>query len=281
MEKVKKIRNDPKLFIYEIRKIKRDLYFWGIATFIVLMIFVFICRKDASVFLTLSSMTQALSFIIIFLKVINFQNCSGISVNSLIIFNEIFICRILIIIFFSSDLSLELINYAFYFLSNFASISVCCYLLYLIYYEYPETSDIMIDNKIPHYYLSIPSFFLAILFKPYIFQNWFADLLWIYSIFLECIAVYPQIILFTNKNGQIESFTAHFIAFQGLSTIFNILFWVKNFYGLNDSDSLLLGGFSGYLVIISELVQLIIIGYFIYLYFQSLLKIKNKKKYDI
>lgn len=281
MEIIKKLRKDPKLFMYEIKKIQRDLYFWGIATFIILMLFVFICKKDSSSFPTLSSMTQAFSFIIVFLKVINFQNCSGISTNSLIIFIEMFACRILIIILFSSNLSLEIIDYIFYFSSNFGSIFFCSYLLYLIYYEYPETSDIMIDNKLPHYYLSIPSFILAILFKPYIFQNWLADLLWINAIFLECIAVYPQIILFTNKNGQIESFTAHFIAFQGLSTIFNIFFWVKNFYGLNDKDSLLLGGLSGYLVIISELVQLIIIGYYIYLYFHSLLRIKNKKKFDI
>lgn len=276
-----KIKKDPKLFMYEIQKRKKDLYFWGTAIFIVLIIFIFICRKDNSVFLTLSSMTQALSFIIIFLKVITFENCSGISANSLMCFIEVFIFRIIISLFFSLHLVLRLANSSFYFLSELTSLIFCICLLYMIYYSYPETSDIMIDNKIPFYYLSILSLILAILFKPYVFQNWFGDLIYIYAIFLECISLYPQIILFSTKKGQIESFTAHYIALQGFSIVFNLLFWIKNFYSINDTESLLLGEFSGYLIAVADIIQLIIMGYYYYLYFRSLFNRKNHKKFDI
>ena len=267
--------------MYEIQKRKKDLYFWGTAIFIVLIIFIFICRKDNSVFLTLSSMTQALSFIIIFLKVITFENCSGISANSLMCFIEVFIFRIIISLFFSLHFVLRLANSSFYFLSELTSLIFCICLLYMIYYSYPETSDIMIDNKIPFYYLSILSLILAILFKPYVFQNWFGDLIYIYAIFLECISLYPQIILFSTKKGQIESFTAHYIALQGFSIVFNLLFWIKNFYSINDTESLLLGEFSGYLIAVADIIQLIIMGYYYYLYFRSLFNRKNHKKFDI
>ena len=276
-----KIKKDPKLFMYEIQKRKKDLYFWGTAIFIVLIIFILICRKDNSVFLTLSSMTQALSFIIIFLKVITFENCSGISANSLMCFIEVFIFRIIISLFFSLHFVLRLANSSFYFLSELTSLIFCICLLYMIYYSYPETSDIMIDNKIPFYYLSILSLILAILFKPYVFQNWFGDLIYIYAIFLECISLYPQIILFSTKKGQIESFTAHYIALQGFSIVFNLLFWIKNFYSINDTESLLLGEFSGYLIAVADIIQLIIMGYYYYLYFRSLFNRKNHKKFDI
>ena len=276
-----KIKKNQKLFIYEIKKRKKDLYFWGTAIFIVLIIFIFICRKDNSVFLTLSSMTQALSFIIIFLKVITFENCSGISANSLICFIEVFIFRIIIALFFSFHLVLRLANSSFYFLSELTSLIFCIYLLYMIYYSYPETSDIMIDSKIPFYYLSILCLILAILFKPYVFQNWFGDLIYIYAIFLECISLYPQIILFSTKKGQIESFTAHYIALQGFSIVFNLLFWIKNFYSINDTESLLLGEFCGYLIALGDIIQLIIMGYYYCLYFRSLFNRKNHKKFDI
>ena len=158
---------------------------------------------------------------------------------------------------------------------------MCLYLLYLIFFEYPETSDKMIDNKMPFYYLIIPTFFVAILFKPYIFRNWFFDLMFIYSIILESVAIYPQIILFSTKKGEIETYTSNFIAFQGLSTVFVLIFWFKNYLSLEDNDSLLLGRFSGYVVIFSEILQLIIIGYYFYLYFKSIMKRSKRKKYDI
>jgi ER lumen protein retaining receptor len=281
MEELMKLKNDPKLIMYEINKRKKDIYFWGTATFIVLIIFIFICRKDSSVLMTLSSMTQALSFIIILIKVINFQNCSGISTNSLICFIQVFVLRISIAIYYSIDYIFWLINTTFYFFSQFVSLVICICLLYLIYYKYPETSDKMIDNKIPFYYLSVISLVLSILFKPYLFKAWLGDVIWIYCYFLECISIYPQIILFAKKKGQIENFTAHYIALQGFSTVFSLFFWIKNFYSVNDTDSLLLGTFCGYLVVGADIFQLIIMAYYYYLYFKSLWKIRNTKKYDI
>ena len=189
--------------------------------------------------------------------------------------------RLITNIFSSYDIQIDIVNSIFLYLSQFISLLICFYLLYLIYFVYPETSDKMLDNKIPFYYLLIPSLILAILFKPYIFRNWFFDLMFIYSIILESVAIYPQIILFSIKKGEIETYTSNFIAFQGLSTIFVLIFWYKNYFSLNDNDSLLLGGYSGYVVIGSEILQLIIMGYYFYLYFKSIMKRKKRKKYDI
>ena len=276
-----KLKNNPKLILYEIKKRKKDVYFWGTATIIILIIFIFICRKDTSVLLTISSMTQALSFIIILLKVINWQNCSGISSNSLICFSQVFFLRITIALFFSLDFVLALVNSSFYFLSEFVSLIICGWLLYLIYYEYPETSDKMIDNKIPFYHISIISLVLAILFKPYIFKVWYGDIIWLYCNFLESISIFPQIVLFAKKKGQIENFTVHYIVLQGFSTVLTLIFWIKNFSTVNDDDSVFFGTFCGYLIVVVDLFQLIIIGYYVYLYFKSLWAIKINKKYDI
>ena len=109
----------------------------------------------------------------------------------------------------------------------------------------------------------------------------FLDILFEYSIMLEAVAIYPQIILFTIKKGEIESYTSNFIAFQGLSTIFILIFWYLNYGFVNDRYSLLLGGFSGYVIIGSEILQLIFMGYYFYLYFKSIMKSKKRKKFDI
>ena len=277
---MEKIPNKQKI-IYEMRKRKNDLIFWAVSLTIVLMFLIFICDKENSLYFVLSSMAQTLSLVIIMLRVTQYQSCSGISINYLICFIIMLITRLITNIFSSYDIQIGLINSIFLYISQILSLLICLYLLYLIFFEYPETSDKMIDNKMPFYYLIIPTFFVAILFKPYIFRNWFFDLMFIYSIILESVAIYPQIILFSTKKGEIETYTSNFIAFQGLSTVFVLIFWFKNYLSLEDNDSLLLGRFSGYVVIFSEILQLIIIGYYFYLYFKSIMKRSKRKKYDI
>jgi len=267
--------------MFEIRKRKKDVIFWAVSLAIILIILIFICEKENSLYFVLSSMAQTLSFIIIMLRVTQYQSCSGISINYLICFIIMILSRLITNIFSSYDIRIDIVNSIFLYLSQFTSLLICFYLLYLICCVYPETSDKMIDNKIPFYFLLIPTFFLAILFKPYIFRNWFFDLMFIYSILLESVAIYPQIILFTIKKGEIETYTSNFIAFQGLSTIFVLIFWYKNYFIVNDNDSLLLGGYSGYVVIGSEILQLLILAYYFYLYFKSIMKRKKRKKYDI
>lgn len=277
---MEKIPNKQQI-MFEIRKRKKDVIFWAVSLAIILIILIFICEKENSLYFVLSSMAQTLSFVIIMLRVTQYQSCSGISINYLICFIIMILSRLITNIFSSYDIQIDIVNSIFLYLSQFISLLICFYLIYLIYLVYPETSDKMLDNKIPFYYLLIPSLILAILFKPYIFRNWFFDLMFIYSIILESVAIYPQIILFSIKKGEIETYTSNFIAFQGLSTIFVLIFWYKNFFSLNDNDSLLLGGYSGYVVIGSEILQLIIMGYYFYLYFKSIMKRKKRKKYDI
>ena len=277
---MEKIPNKQQI-MFEIRKRKKDVIFWAVSLAIILIILIFICEKENSLYFVLSSMAQTLSFVIIMLRVTQYQSCSGISINYLICFIIMILSRLITNIFSSYDIQIDIVNSIFLYLSQFISLLICFYLIYLIYLVYPETSDKMLDNKIPFYYLLIPSLILAILFKPYIFRNWLFDLMFIYSIILESVAIYPQIILFSIKKGEIETYTSNFIAFQGLSTIFVLIFWYKNYFSLNDNDSLLLGGYSGYVVIGSEILQLIIMGYYFYLYFKSIMKRKKRKKYDI
>lgn len=284
MEKIKNMTNDKQLFMYEFRKRKKDFIFWGVALIITLIIFLFVCSKEISVLQTLSSITKTLSFIIILIKVVNYQNCSGLSVNSLICYFITFTCRKFVVTFWAvrlRGLKINYINSTFNSISEFMSYFICIYLIYTIYYKYPETSDNKLDNRLPFYYLCIPAFICSIPFKPYVFRNWFADLIWIYSIFLESISIYPQICLFSTKKRQIEYFTSHFLALQGLSTVMGIIFWFKTYYKYNDRYSLLLGEYSGYFIMVSEIIKLFILSYFFYLYFKSVTSTKMHKKFDI
>ena len=284
MEKLRNISNDPHLFMYEVKKRKKDFIFWGVAILLVLIIFIFICTKEIYVLQTLSNIIKTLSFMIVLLKVYNYQNCSGLSFNSLICFFISLLCHNFVFTFFSVRLrtfKVDIINSTFNYISEYISFFIVIILLYSIIFKYYETSDIMLDNKLPFYYLCIPAFLFSILFKPYVFRNWFVDLIWIYSIILETISIYPQIHLFARKKGHIESFTSHYLALQGISTIFGLIYWFKSYFIFNDRKSLLLGEYSGYLIMVSEIAKIIILINYFYFYFKSIINTRNHKKYDL
>ena len=75
---------NPEILKFELKKRKKDIITWLLLFLTVLIVFILISSKDFSFMLVLSSLTQLFSFIIIIIKVYNFQNCSGLSQNTLI-----------------------------------------------------------------------------------------------------------------------------------------------------------------------------------------------------
>jgi hypothetical protein len=108
----------------------------------------------------------------------------------------------------------------------------------------------------------------------------FCDINWAFSMYLEAVAIFPQILLFSKKRGQIESFTSHYVALCGLSRLFSLIFWWDTYEELI-ADDLLFGAYVGYFIIGSQILQLIIMADYYYLYFKSILKGQALNTLDI
>ena len=271
MEKIKGMSRDPKILVYEMKKRRKDIIFWTSVIIVILLIFVFISSKDFSFFLVLSSIVQTCAFLIILLKVTSYQSTSGLSANTLICYGILLFARLTSTLFFPGYLPSDSSGSWLYQLSDIISLLICFLLVYLIYFKYRETSDIMSDGKIPFYFLVIPSYILAIMFRSSLNNNAFCDINWAFSMYLETFAIFPQILLFTIKKGQIESFTSHYVALCGLSRLFSLIFWFDTYEELVTYD-LYFGKYVGYFIIGSQILQLIIMADYYYLYFKSILK---------
>ena len=271
MEKIKDMAKDPKILMYEMKKRRKDLIFWSSIIVAILLIFIFISSKDFSFFLVLSSLVQTCAFLIVLLKVTNYQDCSGLSANTLICYAILLFARLTSTLFYPGYLPSDSSGSWLYQLSDIISFLICILLIYLIYYKYRETSDIMSDGKIPFYILVLPSFILAIIFRSSLNNNFFCDVNWAFSMYLEALAIFPQILLFTIKKGKIESFTSHYVALCGLSRLFSLIFWWDTYEELNTTD-LYFGKHVGYFIIGAQILQLIIMADYYYLYFKSILK---------
>ena len=271
MEKIKDMSKDPKILIKKLKKRKKDIIFWSSIIVVILLIFIFISSKDFSFCLVLSSLIQTCAFLIVLVKVTNYQNCSGLSANTLISYSILLFARLTSTLFYTGYLPSDKSGSWLYQLSDIASLVLCCSLLYLIYFKYKETSDLMQDSKVPFYYLAIPAYVLALIVRSSLNRNAFSDINWAFSMYLETFAIFPQILLFTIKKGQIEKFTSHYVALCGLSRLISLIFWWDTYEELKAYD-LYFGEYVGYFIIGSQILQLLIMADYYYLYFKSILK---------
>jgi hypothetical protein len=271
MEKIKDMSRDPKILMFELKKRKKDLIFWSTIIIVILLIFIFVSSKDFSFFLVLSSLVQTCAFTIILVKVTNYQTCSGLSANTLMCYAILLFARLTSTLFYPGYLPSDSSGSWLYQLSDISSLLICCLLIYLIYYKYRETADILLDGKIPFYFLVIPCYIFSLLFRSALNDNVFCDINWAFSMYLEALAIFPQILLFTFKKGQIETFTSHYVALCGLSRLFSLIFWWDTYEELV-TDQVFFGKYIGYFIIGAQILQLIIMADYYYLYFKSILK---------
>ena len=280
MEKLREMTRDTRILMFELKKRRKDIIFWFSVVFAILFIYIFLSSKDFSFFLVLSSIVQTSAFVIILLKVTDRQNVSGLSANTLICYSILLFARLTSTLFYPGYLPNDSSGSWLYQLSDIISMLICCLLIYLLYFKYRETSDLILDNKIPFYFLVVPSYFLAVLVKSNLNNNFFCDTNWAFSMYLETVAIFPQILLFTIKKGQIEKFTSHFVALCGLNRLFSLIFWWDTYDELNHSESFF-GAYIGYFIIGAQILQLLIMADYYYLYFKSILKGNEINMMDI
>ena len=280
MEKLREMTRDTRILMFELKKRRKDIIFWFSVVFAILFIYIFISSKDFSFFLVLSSIVQTSAFVIILLKVTDRQNVSGLSANTLICYSILLFARLTSTLFYPGYLPNDSSGSWLYQLSDIISMLICCLLIYLLYFKYRETSDLILDNKIPFYFLVVPSYLLAMFVKSNLNNNFFCDTNWAFSMYLETVAIFPQILLFTIKKGQIEKFTSHFVALCGLNRLFSLIFWCDTYDELNHSESFF-GAYIGYFIIGAQILQLLIMADYYYLYFKSILKGNEINMMDI
>ena len=272
MDKIKNVIPDQDELKYKLKKNKRDIIFWVCGIFSTFLIFFFFSSKDYSFLMVLSSITQTLSFLIIVLKVIKSNNTSGLSINTLICYLILLIARLTSTVFFTGYLPSDSSGDFFYQLTEVTS---CCLIIILIYFinkKYKETSDTLIDTC-PYYYFAIPCYILALFVHTTLNSFFFTDVNWTFAMYLEAVAIYPQIKLFMAKKGQIETYTSHYVALCGLSRLLSLIFWYDTYPELNSYSSskfVILSQYSGYFIILSQVLQLIILADYYYLYFKAL-----------
>ena len=100
-------------------------------------------------------------------------------------------------------------------------IASSCYILYLMKYKYRPTHDPSIDTFRVEY-LAGPCVLLALVFN---YKFTVPEILWSFSIFLEAVAILPQLFML-QRTGEAETITTHYLAALGAYRALYIPNWI-------------------------------------------------------
>jgi len=135
--------------------------------------------------------------------------------------------------------------------------------LYLMYFKFKATYDRNHDTfRIE--FLLLPVLLLALIVNH---EFTMFEILWTFSIYLEAVAILPQLFL-VSKTGEAESITSHYLFALGSYRALYLLNWVYRYYS---------EGFYDLIAIVAGIVQTVLYCDFFYLYVTRVLKGKAMK----
>lgn len=206
-----------------------------------------------NIFRLAGDLSHLLAIIILLIKIWKTRSCAGISGKSQALFAITYLARYL-------DLFTTFIS-VYNSVMKVVFIGASLATVYLIFAKFRATYDRNHDSfRIE--FLLLPAVALALLVNH---DFTVMEVLWTFSIYLESVAILPQLFL-VSKTGEAESITSHYLFALGSYRGLYILNWVWRYFVEQHYD--LIAIFAG-------IVQTILYCDFFYLYITKVLKGKK------
>ena len=191
-----------------------------------------------------------ISFVFIITKIFKDKSCKGVSAKTFELYLIVFCTRYL-------DLFMYFISFYNTFM-KILFIVASSFILYLMHVKVPlkNSYDRKNEDTFPHIYL-IPFAIIMTLIINKDYSLW--GLIWSFSLWLESVAVFPQIYIIVKTNG-VFTYTAHYLAALGSYRFFYILLWIYRYIKY---------GHILWVSIFSGILQVLLYADFFYLYLKN------------
>ncbi|TFK26320.1 ER lumen protein retaining receptor [Coprinopsis marcescibilis] len=190
------------------------------------------------------------SIVILLHKIYTSHSCRGISFKTQALYVLVFLTRYLDLFWHWVSLYNTAMKVFF--------IASSVYVLYLMKYKYRPTHDPSIDTFKVEYLLG-PCLILGLIFN---YEFKFTEILWSFSIWLEAVAILPQLFML-QRTGEAEAITTHYLAALGAYRALYIPNWIWRYFGDNVVDPI---------AVVAGLVQTGLYLDFFYVYFTKVLQ---------
>ncbi|KAG9002834.1 endoplasmic reticulum retention protein [Tulasnella sp. JGI-2019a] len=203
-----------------------------------------------NIFRLLGDLSHLASIIILIHKITTTRSCRGISFKTQELYVAVFALRYL-------DLFWNHVSY-YNTLMKIFFIASSCYTVFLMRVQFRPTNDPSIDTFRIEFIVG-PCLLLSLLFN-YEFVP--TEIAWAFSIYLESVAILPQLFLL-QRTGEAETITTHYLAALGFYRAMYIPNWIYRYY----TD-----GVVDVIAVVAGLVQTGLFADFFYIYFTRVLR---------
>ncbi|WOO80666.1 ER lumen protein-retaining receptor [Vanrija pseudolonga] len=169
-----------------------------------------------NIFRFLGDLSHLASIFILLHKMTTSRSCRGISFKSQALYLAVFVSRYLDLFWAFHSLYNTLMKLFF--------IGATGYTLYLMKYRYRATQDPALDT-FKLVWILAPVTVLALIFN---YEFSFAEIMWSFSIWLESVAILPQLFML-QRTGEAETITTHYLAALGLYRGLYIPNWIYRY----------------------------------------------------
>lgn len=211
-----------------------------------------------NIFRLLGDLSHLASIFILLYKIQKSRSCRGISFKTQLLYVVVFCTRYLDLFSSESPKTLYLVTAKIFFVASSS------YILYLMRYRYRPTQDPAIDTMKLEYLLG-PCAVLALIFN---YKFTFLEVLWAFSIYLEAVAILPQLFML-QRTGEAETITAHYLFALGAYRALYIPNWVYRYFTEDVIDPI---------AIVAGLVQTGLYLDFFYIYYT---KVMHGQKFEL
>jgi hypothetical protein len=226
--------------------------------------------KIFSALITIASAFHCLGFILLRRKVAKQGDVNGISSRTLMAYVLCYVCRLYSTLQFNGYLPIDRSGDWLYQTVDIVALLIVLNLLSTMFttHYYSWKDSVVPVDTFPLGLFVVACFVLALFIHPGLNNLFHADVSWTAGLYVEAIAMIPQLFMMTKQGGEVDAFASHFIACIFVSRFLMILFWLASYEELKPHDSAF--NFPGWGLMGAQFLQIAIFGDFMYIYVKSI-----------
>jgi len=183
-----------------------------------------IALKEFTAILTLSVFAQALSFLFLHMQISASRSVAGISGKTLIMHAVKLCCRLGTTLWLDGYLPTDKSGDWIYQVGDVMSLLLVLQILFSVFVAHKQSYQCDMDT-LDLRNLIMVAVVLAIVIHPSLNAWTPFDVLWTIHLYVDALAMLPQLWVISKSGGQVKGCTAHYIGATLLSNILSGLFW--------------------------------------------------------
>jgi len=227
-----------------------------------------IAAKAFTAILTLSVFAQALAFLCLHMQISASKSVAGISGKTLIMHAVKLCCRLGTTLWLDGYLPTDQSGDWIYQVGDVLSLLLVFQILFSIFVGHKASYQSDVDT-VDARNLIMVAVVLAVMVHPNLNAWTPFDILWTVHLYVDAVAMVPQLWLISKSGGQVNGFTAHYIGATLLSNFLSALFWFYATPELGEENKV---NFAGLAINGAHVVQLLLMLDFGFFYGKACLK---------